>query len=51
VYDAVSKHCIDRRYRLLALYSVNGKRMGIRPDNPVCPRVKCKLYVYDFNQN
>ena len=49
VYDGVSKYCIHRRYRLLGLYSVDGKRMGMRPDNPVCPRVKCQLYLSDFN--
>jgi len=42
---------MNRRYRLLRLYFVDGKRMGIPPGNPVCPRVKCKLYLYDFNQN
>jgi len=36
---------------MLELYSVDGKRMGIRQDNPVCPRVKCQLYLFDFNQN
>jgi len=48
---AINTYRIDGRYRLLALYSVDGKRMGMRPDNPVYPHVKYQLYLSDFNQN